>query len=703
MQKLRVHMLDLKSYYPSPAYQLALLVAYAQVDPDVRKGAEFVFTEHPRHQPAQEIAATVLETGADLVCMSNYAWTHKKVCQLLDVLTRAGVALPRILVGGPSCAGPSGDELLSRYPMVSALVDGEGEPAFLDICRAVVGDPGSDPFAAARNCAVRGEAGTIVRANMNHRIQQLDDIPSPYLTGVIPPGPAPLFYETNRGCPYRCAFCYWGNGNAKVFRLSHARIREELEFFARHRVAAFWLTDANFGMFPDDADFAEMLVEINTRHGHPFTLMGVNWAKNSSDRVLELASILKRGHIGCTTTLALQTVTREAEQKARRYSMKPSRFAGLISRAEQRQVDTYTDIVWGLPGESVEEYLDGLDAVIATGVPIIMVHQLYLIPGTELYNDREKFGLVIGKHAGDTLPEASERSEYFEYIVIEHPKMPRQDWMRGNRIQGINHVLHNHDLGKVVSFYLARYGKTHRDVYAFFDRLLLGQVPDFPEAQHPIFSRLRDLLVTSASTIGLDEIVYYRQLSETVWFESDDHGRAVSAEPAVRAFMQAFFTAFCREHGICATREEADLLADIVDYNVLVSPKPAWRPRATYEFSYDVDRIWGDMLTQVFEGSTNESAQPGEESGSDAARGQVVSIQNSGETWLDRAHQVRVRVARMLTAEYLNERRGPVSYTVENPWTFLPSRTNTDWIFSGRSRHCRIVAARKVEYDELYQ
>ena len=396
--------------------------------------------------------------------------------------------------------------MMKKYPIISAMVQAEGEPAFRDICTALVDSPSKDPFVNSRNCAIRNEDGEIIRPNMDHRIQHLDEVPSPYLTGILPTSPSPIFYETNRGCPYRCSFCYWGNGNSRVYKMSHERVREEMEFFASKKVMAFWMTDANFGIFPDDSEIAEMMSEINSRHGYPFKHVGVNWTKNSSDRVLEIASILRRGHMGCTTTLAVQSITREAEERSRRYSMAPSKFVSLISSAEDKDIDTYTDIIWGLPGENVEEYLDGLDAVISTGVPSILIHQLYLLPGTEFYEDREKFGLKMLKDVSRATGDSEERSDYWEYIVVSHPKMSWENMKRGTRIIGISHLLHNHDLGKVVDFYLARYGIAHRQVYDFLDELLLGKVEHFPETPDGFLSRLRDAILTFTNSVGLASI-----------------------------------------------------------------------------------------------------------------------------------------------------------------------------------------------------
>src|ERR1700751_5950060 len=144
--KLRLLMLDLKSYYPSPAYQLGLLVAYANTDPEVRRNLSFSFAEFGRNRSAMEIAKHIVETKPDLVAISNYAWNYKKICSVLTLLSDSGQCLPRIVLGGPNSPGSFGAGMLERYRTISALVEGEGEPAFIDICRSLAESPSIDPF-----------------------------------------------------------------------------------------------------------------------------------------------------------------------------------------------------------------------------------------------------------------------------------------------------------------------------------------------------------------------------------------------------------------------------------------------------------------------------------------------------------------------------------------------------------------------------
>jgi radical SAM superfamily enzyme YgiQ (UPF0313 family) len=652
------------------------MVEYARLDHDVAHGVEFVLAEQPRRAPARDVAAAILAADADLVAISNYAWTYRRICDALDVLERSGAKLPRILLGGPNSSGAFGADLMRRHRSISAMVEGEGEPAFRDVCAALASSLDADPFAAARNCVVRDESGEIVRPNLGHRITVLDEVPSPYLSGLLPAQPSPIFYETNRGCPYRCSFCYWGNGNSKVYRMSPERIRAEMEFFARSRVSSFWIADANFGIFPSDADIAAMMAEVNERHGRPFKLVGVNWAKQSSDRVLEIAKIFRTGGMACTTTMALQSVTPEAERAAKRYSMAPSKFASLIRSASESDLDTYTDVIWGLPGESFDEFLDGLGAIAATGVPAILMHQLYLLPGTEFFDRRRELGLTMLSESGEEARDGGERSDFAEYIVVGHDKMSRADLVRGTRILGANHVLHNHDLGRVATFYLMRHGVTHRQVLETFDAVVMGEVPGFDDPPGSFLAEVRERIRTFAEDVGLDEYAFYYQLSNAVWFARDAGGRKRSRATEVRDFVVRFFAAVCARHGVVLDAEDELLLREVATYNALVAPKPAWRPDGEYAFTYDVHAIWADMQRTIHGAADRVRAR--------AERGVAP------ETWPGLVADVARALRELLTPEYLRARRTEPRYFVENGWRIAPVLETADWLLSSRSKHCTV-------------
>ncbi|MFT5165471.1 MAG: radical SAM superfamily enzyme YgiQ (UPF0313 family) [Saprospiraceae bacterium] len=679
MEKLKVLMLDLKSYYPSPPYQLGLLVAYACAQKKIKENMEFVFSEHNRETPASEVAEAVFKAEADMIAISDYAWNHKKICDTLNLLAKAKTKLPLIVLGGPNCSGKLGEVILAQYPIVAALVEGEGEPAFADICASLVDNPQKNPFSEARNCTIRGESGQVIRPNIGHRIGALDEIPSPYLTGILAPAPSPIFYETNRGCPYRCSFCYWGNGNSKVYRMSVERVKEEMEFFAKNRVRAFWLADANFGIFPSDSDIAEAIAEINARYGYPFRSVGVNWAKNSSDRVLEIAEIFHKGRISCSTTIALQTVTAKAEEYSKRYSMPPIKFMSLLKNAHKKNIDTYTDIILGLPGESLHDFINGLDTVATTAVPSIKIHQLVLIPGTEFFDNKEELGLETNPESIAVEVVEEEKSDYYDCTVISHPLMSSDEMVRGRYMMGIVHLLHNHNLGQMVNHYLSRYDISSKKVFLFMEELLLGSSPYFPEEAHiTLLEKLRTLFHYYTNKFGVDDNQFIMSLSFKLWFKEGASGLRDVNEPNIRAFMHDFYTALCTKYDCCHTPDEKGLLRAVVDYNVLISPKPTWRPEPEYQFTYDVHQIWQDILRVVMD--TTDVLTP------------VKSAKSDKENlWNELPVLIRKRIKVLLTDDYLNSKKKATTLWVENPWGIPPSMKSIDWLVNSRSKHCIIM------------
>ncbi len=679
MKRTKVLMLDLKSYYPSPPYQLGLLVAYACTQKNVKANIDFVFSEHGRETPASKVAAAIFEAKADLIAISNYAWNHKKICDTLDILTASNTDLPYILLGGPNCSGQLGEEMLAQYPIVSALVEGEGEPAFADICQALLEEPEKDPFHSSRNCTIRGERGQVLRPDSGHRIGALDEIPSPYLSGILPSGPSPVFYETNRGCPYRCAFCYWGNGNSKVYRMSVERVKEEMEFFAKNRVRAFWLADANFGIFPSDAEIAKAMAEINAQYGYPFQSVGVNWAKNSSDRVLEIAEIFYKGKMSCSTTIALQTVTAKAEEYSKRYSMSPVKFMSLLRSAEHKNIDTYTDIILGLPGESLADFINGIDTVTSTGVPSIKIHQLVLIPGTAFYDNQKELGLKTNQETNTSKIAEEEKSDYHDCTVISHPLLSSKEMVRGRYMMGIVHLMHNHNLGQVVNQYLSRYDLSNKQVFLFLEEILVYGSSFFPEApHHRLLEQLRNTFDYYAKKFGVDDNQFIMTLSFKLWFKEGEIGLREVNEPDIRAFMHSFYKAICLKYNCCQSSEEKLLLAAIIDYNVLIAPKPTWKPASQYLLPYNVHSICQDMQNMVMD--TTDLLGPLKSRSS-----------NKENDWQQLSKLIGQRLKGLLSEEYLSSKKNNTTVHVQNPWGIPPSMKNIDWLVDSKSKHCIVT------------
>ena len=149
------------------------------------------------------------------------------------------------------------------------------------------------------------------------RIDDLDTIPSPYLTGVfdklITKYPEIRWngtIETNRGCPYACTFCDWGSltyNKVKVFELE--RVFAELEWMGRNQFDFISFTDANFGIFAErDSMIADKLISVQKEYGMPRAYT-IAWAKNQKKEVVDIVKkLIYEGGAKIGLNLSVQTM-----------------------------------------------------------------------------------------------------------------------------------------------------------------------------------------------------------------------------------------------------------------------------------------------------------------------------------------------------------------------------------------------------------
>src|SRR5439155_4314425 len=129
------------------------------------------------------------------------------------------------------------------------------------------------------SCLQRGPDGETVHSPMWDRKKAIDEITSPWLTGIQDAffdGKLAPMIETNRGCPFTCTFCVQGVGwYTKVHYFSKERMFEELEYIARRITAVspnmgtLRIADSNFGMFERDVEISAHLGLMQKKYGWP--------------------------------------------------------------------------------------------------------------------------------------------------------------------------------------------------------------------------------------------------------------------------------------------------------------------------------------------------------------------------------------------------------------------------------------------------
>ncbi len=356
----------------------------------------------------------------NVVAFSVLGWNYTKFKKVAEAFKQFN---PRgwVIFGGNHVSHQA-QRIFQEAPAVDIVVNGEGELTFREILSAFVAGAPTSELHDIDGVSFRSGEGDIVTTAPRSRIVDLDIIPSPVLSGAIPllDDEGKFRYdvaimETNRGCPYKCAYCYWGGAiGQKVRRFSRARLRAELELYGRLGVNDIILCDANFGMLRQDRDFVEDLIEVRGKYGFPRNFES-SWAKNKSDVFFGIVRRMKEAGFHSNFTLALQTLTSSALTLMRRDNMKVNAWEDLASWLRKEGMECYAELIWGCPGETYETFIEGYDKL-ARRVYRIATYPHLLMPNTDYTDKREQyeFRTLRGEH------------DDFEY-VLSHCTMSIED------------------------------------------------------------------------------------------------------------------------------------------------------------------------------------------------------------------------------------------------------------------------------------
>jgi len=432
-----------QNYLP---YSLGILQAYAQKylnDPQQFK----VLIPLYSRIPVQKAVAHLRE--AQIVFFSTYVWNMRISLSIAESLKKLN---PKVIIvfGGPQV--PDRDmDFLKKYPFIDLTIHGEGEIPFLRILEAFE----RKDWLNVPSLRYTNEAGKIIETPRCERIKDLDSIPSPFLTGVFEPlmkaNPQEEWlgsWETNRGCPFSCAFCDWGSATqSKVNKFAIDRLFKEMDWFSDNKIKFIFCCDANFGILPRDVEIAQYAADKKRATGYPEALSVQN-TKNSTENSYTIQKILGAVGLNKGVTLAVQSMSPEALEGIKRKNIKLSVFKELQQRFANDKVETYSDFILGLPGETYTSFKDGVSQLIENGQHHrIQFNNLSILPNAEInYPEyRQKHGLItqfsksINMHG--SLAQAEEVDEMQE-LVVGTKTMPKPDWVKVRAFAWMTALLH---------------------------------------------------------------------------------------------------------------------------------------------------------------------------------------------------------------------------------------------------------------------
>ena len=317
----------------------------------------------------QEDAATcadrILQLEPRWVGFSMYLWNRGLILEIARLLKARRPDLVVFAGGAEATADRAGVE---ADPAMDFVLPGEGEALVV----AAVGQ------------LLEGVPARDLRLGPCP-VVDLTTQPSPFLDGTLDPARySGQLWELSRGCPFQCDFCFESRGNPGIRRVPMARVEAELRLFEACRVSQVFVLDPTFNYNRKQAKEVLRLIQRLAPEIHFFFEIRSEFL----DR--ELAQLFAA--VKCTLQIGLQSAHAEVLRNIGR-NLDPADFRGKILLLHQAGASYGFDLIYGLPGDTLEGFQASLDFAMELMPNHLDIFRLSVLPGTRLRATAPGFGL----------------------------------------------------------------------------------------------------------------------------------------------------------------------------------------------------------------------------------------------------------------------------------------------------------------------
>jgi hypothetical protein len=311
----------------------------------------------------------------DIVGFTVYCWNLQRSLFFAKKLKES--YSPRIIFGGPEIT-PDNSLLDSEH--VDFLVYGEGEAVFRHLLQ-------DQKFWQTQGAAQ--PAGAI-----------FENSPSPYIQGLLEPViENMMLLETQRGCPYRCGYCYYNKSHKGVSVADEALLIEGIQWAIEHEVGELYLLDPSLNVRPGLGNLLKKISLINK--DRRLTVISEIRAEAIDAELADLfaAAGFSWFEIGLQSSnpRALQIINRPTHIK---------RFAQGATLLKKRGIVPAIDLIVGLPGDDLQGFRRSVEFLVENNLADdVQVFPLSVLPGTDFRLRSNELGLRFAKTPPYTLVE----------------------------------------------------------------------------------------------------------------------------------------------------------------------------------------------------------------------------------------------------------------------------------------------------------
>ena len=386
---------------------------------------EFTIARKP-----QELVDELLECvgppvpgGVQIIGIGVYIWNVTQTCEVVRLLKSQRPDI-KLVLGGPEVSHEVNEQEIVR--LADHVITGWGDVSFPKLCRALLYGP--QPLMKV----IAGEQ------------PPLDQITLPYAEYTDADLAHRLLYvEASRGCPFKCEFCLSSlDKTAWAFDLDaflaeldtlYRRGARNFKFVDRTfnlkidmsvRILQFFLDRLEYGQFPAGPPQGK-LAPSGGSAAHEVASVGASLfvhfeviPDHLPDRLKDMIARFPPGVL--QFEVGIQSFNVEVQQRISRKQDNDKTEANLRWLVGESSAHLHTDLIFGLPGESLDSFATGFDRLFGLKPHEIQLGILKRLRGTPIARHTMEYGMVY-----DAAP---------PYTVRQTAAVTRDDMQRFTRL-----------------------------------------------------------------------------------------------------------------------------------------------------------------------------------------------------------------------------------------------------------------------------
>jgi radical SAM superfamily enzyme YgiQ (UPF0313 family) len=338
---------------------------------------EFVIQQRP-----MQIVEDLLALNPAVIGLGIYIWNVVETTQVVRLLKALRPNIT-VVLGGPEVSFETGDQEICR--LADHVVTGWGDVSFPKLCRALLDGP--QPLMKV----IVGEQPALSELAMPYGEYNAQDLAKRL-----------LYVEASRGCPFKCEFCLSSlDKTAWAFDLD--AFMAEMDALYQRGARNFKFVDRTFNL---KVDFSVRILQFfldrmkgadgdgdGTVQATPDLFVHFEVVPDSlHDRLKELIAQFPVGSL--QFEVGIQSFNPEVQQRISRKQDNQKTADNLRWLVTQSQAHVHADLIFGLPGETLESFAQGFDRLHALAPHEIQFGILKRLRGTPITRHTADFAMV---------------------------------------------------------------------------------------------------------------------------------------------------------------------------------------------------------------------------------------------------------------------------------------------------------------------